>query len=419
MARPRTPIGTHGRIAGDRLRSGRYSARTRYRDWDGKARTVQCTADSRAAAERLLKHKLSERPLFQPTFTGMNADTGFGALVDYWIEDMDIEDRLSKTTRVLYERNMRTLVLPFFQNLSLREIGVSRCDYFIKQLAKQSYNRARQARNVMRLALGLAVRHELIPRNPMDHVSRLRRPPKEVNSFTPEEIRAVRGAIRTWENRKVVAGPRPDKQLGQILEVILGTSARIGELLAIRLCDFDLKSSVPSVRICGTIISRPREETHRQDHPRPRSPSAESHCHRSLSQRSEPAFACSPCAGGRPCSSPPGTAPRTQRTTSGAACATSRQRPASPMSPRTGSKGLSPRRSTRPRASSSPPSCSGTRTRASRRGTTCPTTKSSTSRPPTIFRRPSAPPDRRPKWLEPIEPPRDPLALTGRSDRNR
>lgn len=268
MGRPRTPIGTHGRITCNRISSRRYCARTRYRDWDGKARIVQCTADSRAAAERLLKHKLSERPLFQPTFTGMSADTSFGALVDYWIEDMEVEERLSRTTRNLYERNMRTLVLPFFDNLSLREIGVSRCDYFIKQLAKQSYNRARQARNVMRLALGLAVRHELIPRNPMDHISRLRRPSREVNSFTPEEISAVRGAIRTWENRKVVAGPRPDKQLGQILEVILGTSARIGEVLAIRLCDLDLKSSVPSVRICGTIISRPREETHRQDHPK-------------------------------------------------------------------------------------------------------------------------------------------------------
>ncbi|MDN5699707.1 MAG: hypothetical protein L0G85_05240 [Kocuria sp.] len=115
MARPRTPFGTHGRITCDRISSSRFCARTRYRDWDGKARIVQCTADTRAAAERLLKHKLSERPLFQPTFTGMCAETSFGALVEYWIEDMVIEDRLSVTTRNLYERNMRTLVLPFFE----------------------------------------------------------------------------------------------------------------------------------------------------------------------------------------------------------------------------------------------------------------------------------------------------------------
>ncbi|SJM47254.1 tyrosine-type recombinase/integrase [Gulosibacter sp. 10] len=198
----------------------------------------------------------------------MTPDSSFAALVDYWIEDMEIEDRLSHTTRLLYERNIRKLVLPLFENLTLREIGVARCDYFIKQLAKDSYNKARQARVAMRLALGLAVRHELIPRNPMDHVSRLRRPSREVNTFTPAEVRYIRTAIRTWEEREVTAGPRPDGQLGQIVEVMLGTSARIGEVLAIRLCDLDLKSAIPTVRICGTIVSRACEPTHRQDHPK-------------------------------------------------------------------------------------------------------------------------------------------------------
>ncbi len=268
MARPRTPIGTHGRIASKRLKSGRYTAHTRYRDWDGQSRLVQCTADSSAAAERQLKLKLSGRPLFQPTFTGMSPDSSFPVLVDYWLEDIEIEDRLSRTTRLLYERNMSKLVLPYFENLTLREIGVARCDYFIKQLAKVSYNRARQARVVMRLALALAVRHEMLPRNPMDHVSRLRRPPREVNSFTPAEIQFIRSAIRSWEQRDISAGPRPDGQLGQIVEVILGTSARIGEVLAIRLYDLDLNSAIPTVRICGTIISRAGEPTHRQDHPK-------------------------------------------------------------------------------------------------------------------------------------------------------
>jgi integrase len=198
----------------------------------------------------------------------MSPDSSFAALVDYWLEDMEMEDRLSRTTRLLYERNMRKLVLPYFENLTLREIGVARCDYFIKQLAKESYNRARQARVVMRLALALAVRHELIPRNPMEHVSRLRRAPREVNTFTPAEVQFIRAAIRKWEQRQVKTGPRPDGQLGQIVEVMLGTSARVGEVLAIRLCDLDLKSAIPTVRICGTIISRSGELTHRQDRPK-------------------------------------------------------------------------------------------------------------------------------------------------------
>ena len=268
MARPRTPIGTFGTIATSRTVQKRYVARTRYRDWDGKSRHVQVTADTRAAAERALKKKLAERDLFQPGFSGMTADSPFPALVSYWLEDMELEDRLSRTTRLLYERNMRTLVLPFFKEVTLREIGVARCDYFLKQLAKQSYNRARQARVVLRLALALAVRHEILSRNPMDHVSRLRRPVRTPDVYSWEEIAAIRSGIRTWEQREVTAGPRPDGQLGQIVEVLLGTSARIGEVLAIRLGDLDLDAPIPAVRICGTIISRKGEPTHRQDHPK-------------------------------------------------------------------------------------------------------------------------------------------------------
>lgn len=268
MARPRTPIGTFGKIGHRRLGKGRCEARARYRDWDGKLRVVQCTGPTRAAAELALKQKLAERSLFQPDFVGISADSRFSALVDYWLEDMEIEDRLTLTTRQLYERNMRTLVVPAFAELTLREIGVARCDYFLKQLAKQSYNRARQARVVLRLALGLAVRHEVIPRNPMDHVSRLRRPTRAPDAFEDSDIDLIREAVRAWEERKVIAGPRPDGQLGQIIEVLLGTSVRIGEVLAIRIRDLDLRSAVATVRIAGTIVSNAGRPTRRQDHPK-------------------------------------------------------------------------------------------------------------------------------------------------------
>lgn len=36
---------------------------------------------------------------------------------------------------------------------------------------------------------------------------------------------------------------------------MLGTSARIGEVLAIRRRDVDITSAVPSIRIAGTIVS--------------------------------------------------------------------------------------------------------------------------------------------------------------------
>ena len=270
MSRPRLTIGTYGEIWFLSTDSGKIEARAHYRDWDGKNRLVQARADTQASAERRLKQKLLDRSLFNvsPAHTLLTADSSFSELVDYWLNDLDLEGRISKTTRQLYERNMCKLVMPVFQGLTLREVGVARCDQFIKQLAKLSYNRAKQARVVMKLAFGLAVRHEVLPRNPMDNIARLKRPAHTPNALTPAQVNGVRAAILHWESGQPPSGPKPDGQLGGIVEVMLGTSARIGEVLAIRRCDVDVTSSVPSIRICGTIVSLKGEPTARQDHPK-------------------------------------------------------------------------------------------------------------------------------------------------------
>lgn len=121
---------------------------------------------------------------------------------------------------------MRTLVLPALGKLTLREIGVARCDHFLKQLARQSYSRAKHARVVLRLALSLAVRHEVLLRNPMDHVSRLHRPSSTLDALTNVEVTAIRAAIALWEAGRAVSGPKPDGQLGAIVEVMPASHVR-------------------------------------------------------------------------------------------------------------------------------------------------------------------------------------------------
>lgn len=86
--------------------------------------------------------------------------------------------------------------------------------------------------------------------------------------FSWDELKAIRTGISAWVQRPVKEGQKSDGHLGQIVEVMFGTSARIGELLAIRLGDLDLETPIPSVRISGTIVSRKGEPTHRQDHPK-------------------------------------------------------------------------------------------------------------------------------------------------------
>ncbi|MFC4245089.1 tyrosine-type recombinase/integrase [Gryllotalpicola reticulitermitis] len=270
MSRPRLPIGTFGEITFVDDGSGTVRARARFRDWDGTARLVQASGHSERAAERTLKEKLAARTVYLPGTTDLTADSSFKELADYWLADMELNPELAEGTKQLYRWNMTHLVLPHFANLTLREIGVARCDQFIKQQRRVSYNRAKQSRNVLRQAFGLAVRHEVLPRNPMESVARISRPRPDPTALTAAEVNAVRTAIRVWEAGPRVSGPITDGWLGAIVEIMLGTSARIGEVLAIRRRDIDVTSPIPSIRIAGTIVaphsagSRP----HRQDHPK-------------------------------------------------------------------------------------------------------------------------------------------------------
>jgi integrase len=250
------------------MRVGVVAARTRYRDQDGRLRFVQASGSNRAAAERNLKTALSLRTARTSGVGSITGDSAFGKLVELWLEDLDLEGRIAPGTRELYERNIRLLVMPSFKHFALREISVSRVDRFLKQQAAISYSRAKQSKVVLSLALGLAVRYEAIPRNPVLSTARLHKPTSFVRALTVDQVDEIRDAVARARTGQGLSGPKPDGQLGQIIEVMLGTSARIGEVLALRKCDIDDAGTSVTVHICGTIVSTKGKPTSRQSHPK-------------------------------------------------------------------------------------------------------------------------------------------------------
>jgi hypothetical protein len=122
---------------------------------------------------------------------------------------------------------MRTHVLPVFEHFVLREITISKVDRFLRTLAKESYSRAKHAKVVLNLALGLAHRYEAIEKNPVTGTKRLKRPVTQATALTLDQIQAIRAAARTWRREQKVPGPRPDGQLEVVIEVMLGSSASV------------------------------------------------------------------------------------------------------------------------------------------------------------------------------------------------
>ncbi|MFI9488572.1 tyrosine recombinase XerC [Promicromonospora sp. NPDC052451] len=268
MAKPRTPIGTWGAINLDRTDSGADRARTWFRDLDGRPRLVQASGETPKQAEIALKAKLARRIRRSSGSVELTADSPFTRLVEVWLEDIELDD-LAPSTRELYERDMRTLVLPAFRDMTLREISIMKVDRFLKEQQKLSYARAKHAKVVLNLALGLALRYEAIDRNPVVGTKRLRRPKTEAKALAHAQVDAIRAAVRAWRRGdQKVPGPPPDGQLEVIIEVMLGSSLRIGEVLALRRCDVDLTTSPATVRNSGTIISPKGKPTYRQPRPK-------------------------------------------------------------------------------------------------------------------------------------------------------
>jgi hypothetical protein len=237
MGRPRTPIGTFGEIHFERTPSGQVRARARYRDDDGQVRRVSAVGSTQKTAERNLKEQLGNR-ISRTNYNEITPDSSFKQLVDLWLDDLDLTGKVAESTRALYERNMRQLVLPVFEHYALREVTVGRVDRFLKALAaSKSYSTAKQAKTVLSLAFGLAVRYDALRENPVRDTAKPHKPPSQAKALTIEEIEAIRDAAKSWRRGAGFAGPPPDGQLEQIIEVLLGTSARIGEVLAIRKCD--------------------------------------------------------------------------------------------------------------------------------------------------------------------------------------
>ena len=166
-------------------------------------------------AEHRLKEKVAQRTDRSAGSDDLTPDSSFTKLVEVWLEDLDLEGRLAPSTRELYDRDMRQLVLPAFANLTLREITVRRVDQFIKRLAAtKSYSGAKHARTVMSLVFGLAVRYDALKVNPVRETARLRRPPSQAMALTIEQVEVIRRAVRGWRRGPGHSGPPARRAVG-------------------------------------------------------------------------------------------------------------------------------------------------------------------------------------------------------------
>ena len=142
---------------------------------------------------------------------------------------------------------------------------------FITGLAQKGHvSEARNSRVVLRAMMRMAVADDVIKHNPVAAADiRLPTNVKTARSLSPGELLKLRNLVATYRTGPGVKGPRQSPALQEASDVMLGSGARISEVLALRVQDVTfLADGRAKIRFSGTIIYESGLGATRQDSPK-------------------------------------------------------------------------------------------------------------------------------------------------------
>ncbi|WBM80685.1 tyrosine-type recombinase/integrase [Cryobacterium breve] len=268
--RPRTGIGHIGKVVvTSRSSAGKteYTARARVRDRDGVARKISAKGHTETQAKEALVDVARIRK--ENANGGVTDGATIGALVDLYVLGL-AKTKLAAQTKARYTQSANNHIRPAFAGLAAVELTPNMALVFIEDLAVEHLSEARTCRVVLKAIMQQALRGGILTRNPVTDASvRLAVPKSRPHAVSINDLHRLRGAIAAWRTGPDVKGPRPSTDLLDLVDIMLGTTTRIGEALAIRAEDVRIDDSgVLTVEICGTIIWEKGIGTYRKPSPK-------------------------------------------------------------------------------------------------------------------------------------------------------
>ena len=282
MPRAALPVGAWGTITAKKDEtSGRWRASCRFKDMDGVTRTYSKYSTTRGKAQNALLVAMKER---QAQGRQPNQKLTLGEVADRWLASIEPEgvvvddcgdqvlgsssDGIRRQTWDQYESITRLHIVPALGALSIREVRTSTCDAFLRSLIVngEGNSNARIAKTVLSQMMSYAIRLDLyVEGNPVAAVTRIPRKVVKPKALDTASLEMIREAVSTWRSEPGLPGPRPTSTLSDIVDVLLGTGARIGEVLALRWQDVDLSGDVGKVAITGTVVEPRKGPKYRQE----------------------------------------------------------------------------------------------------------------------------------------------------------
>lgn len=268
MSRPKLRAGELGKITSIALPSGRFQARALIADELGKHHRLKATAESEEAATRALGTKAD----------ALRNDTGGPTLAQdatiaeacvVFLHDKVHSGVVEESTMETYQATVHNVIIPTCGDLLLRDFTVRRCNRILAEIREnRSLSAARKARSVFSQVCATGIEYDILTANPVRDARRLPLPEKKTSILTPAQLRIVQQLIRAWRAGGG-NGPRPNVEaLENAMWIMVGTSVRVGEALALRRCDIDVAANPPTVLVNATIRQSKKEGLHRKPAPK-------------------------------------------------------------------------------------------------------------------------------------------------------
>lgn len=265
MARQPLPLGTWGKINRADIRPGVAKADARFRDYDGVTRRVEFTAKTKAAAESGLKEIMRDRAKLP--VEDLTPDVRLNKVADMWLAEFAELGRAGGT-QVLYGRALAH-IRKGMGEVQLREATVPAVDRFLKAISKSSGpSMGKICRVVLQGVLGVAVRQGAIAANPVRDAAPITLKKVEVKVLTVAEVIQMRAQLKAWDAGKDHGHRARTTDLADVMDMLIATGVRSGEVLAIGWDDIDLVNDPPTVDIRGTVVWNAEAGLHIQDHPK-------------------------------------------------------------------------------------------------------------------------------------------------------
>jgi integrase len=243
MGRPGLALGTAGTVRTYRTAAG-WKAKTRYRDYDGEVRDVERWGKTRGAAEQSLRVALRDRSRSEGDGE-ITAETRVRDLAEVWFRFLSDQDR-SVTTLQQYRYRLDRQILPVLGGLHVRELTPGIIDRHLRLMAaRHGPAAAKTCRSIMSGLCGLATRHGALTSNPVRDAARIPQPKHQSRALTIAEARQLRVALASDSKAD-------ERDLPDLVSVLMATALRIGEALALRWADVDLAAGALTVR--GTVV---------------------------------------------------------------------------------------------------------------------------------------------------------------------